>query len=266
LLEDSCPKGAYFRTNCIRKPHSSIGGMIPGPEATVARATTLVALIKAKAVHASRLLVNVLLHYGIDAARKMADLFARMSHRTLLRLRPAYRCLQRPQDLQHQVGAPPVLLANNCHAIYTGMPTILLRAATGEGAAGEVDSCPCSGTEWPDTQADCQEFSDGRCPEELHHSRHCRRGHGAVSPRSWRPILVSQDDPTCVLAQTLSIIATPLAQCTLCSIHPCCRRPLCTLCLQAWLLRVWITTQDPAWSQEASTSQAAKLQVLVASG
>ena len=86
--------------------------MIPGPEATVARATTLLALIKAKAVHASRLLVYIVLHYGIDAARRMAELFARMSHRILLRLRPAYRCLQRPQDLQHQVGAPPILLAN----------------------------------------------------------------------------------------------------------------------------------------------------------
>ena len=79
--------------------------MLPGHEVTVARAAAILALTKAKAVHASRLLAFIVLRYGVNTARKLAAILAYVSRRVLLRLQPAYKRLQRPTNLQQQVGA-----------------------------------------------------------------------------------------------------------------------------------------------------------------
>ncbi len=71
----------------------------------MARAAAILALTKAKAVHASRLLAFIVLRYGVNTARKLAAILAYVSRRVLLRLQPAYKRLQRPTDLQQQVGA-----------------------------------------------------------------------------------------------------------------------------------------------------------------
>ena len=80
--------------------------MLPGHEVTVARAAAILALTKAKALHASKLLAFIVLRYGVDAARKLARILAKISRIFLLRLEPAYQRLQRPINLQQQVGAP----------------------------------------------------------------------------------------------------------------------------------------------------------------
>lgn len=99
------------RQNFCCRPGSDTNLMSPvcsisqGSEVALAKAAALLTLARARAFSASKILVYVVLRYGVQAARKMAEMLSRSAHRALLRLQLAYHCLQRPQEIQHQVGA-----------------------------------------------------------------------------------------------------------------------------------------------------------------
>ncbi|CAK0743843.1 hypothetical protein CVIRNUC_001501 [Coccomyxa viridis] len=93
--------------------------MTPTAELAIARANAFVAPARAKAVSASRLLAYVVLRYGVQVARRIAEQFSKFVRRAVLRLQMAYQCLQRPQQFQQQVrllladwtATPPVALS-----------------------------------------------------------------------------------------------------------------------------------------------------------
>ena len=78
--------------------------MTPTAELAIARANAFVAPARAKAVSASRLLAYVVLRYGVQVARRIAEQFSQFVRRAVLRLQMAYQCLQRPQQFQQQVS------------------------------------------------------------------------------------------------------------------------------------------------------------------
>ncbi|CAL5219319.1 g1128 [Coccomyxa viridis] len=118
--------------------------MLPGHEVTVARAAAILALTKAKAVHASKLLAFIILRYGINTARKLAAILAIISRRVLLRLQPAYKRLQRPTDLQQQVRA---LLTRWTAALSLAFNGQTLRLAAKYAVTVSVQrSCAAPGT------------------------------------------------------------------------------------------------------------------------
>ena len=78
--------------------------MTPAAELATAKANAFLALARAKAVSASRLLAYVVLRYGVRVARRIAEQLAQLIRRAVLRLQVAYQCLQRPQQFQQQVS------------------------------------------------------------------------------------------------------------------------------------------------------------------
>ena len=78
--------------------------MTPTAELAIAKANAFLALARAKAVSASRLLAYVVLRYGVHVARRIAEQLVQLLRRAVLRLQLAYQCLQRPQQFQQQVN------------------------------------------------------------------------------------------------------------------------------------------------------------------
>ena len=78
--------------------------MTPTAELAIAKANAFLALARAKAISASRLLAYVVLRYGVQVARQIAEQLAQLVRRAVLRLQMAQQCLQRPQQFRQQVS------------------------------------------------------------------------------------------------------------------------------------------------------------------